>query len=486
MNQLPPLVDIFEKINARENLLNDDDVHDLMEQILPHLFEYMKQNISVYNKGNDYKDKIYEYIHDVATDMVEQAFPYDDYIESEIDMIVPIIQNAFYYIIPKRSLKSNYIIDKQTEKMKQKIKSQIDILEEINNTLPEQRTTEWYEMRYNLLSASSIWQALGTQSNQNSLIYDKCKPLNTDKYNYVNINSPFHWGQKYEPVSQMYYEYVYDAEIKEYGCIPHRNKEQCYFLGASPDGINIKYNSERYGRMLEIKNIVNREITGIPKKEYWIQTQLQMECCDLDECDFLECRFIEYGSQEEFDQDGTFQKTATGKFKGIMVQFFHNDKPHYEYAPFYSTKEDFEEWNDRILEKNREKTWVGNIYWKLEEVSCVLIQRNRVWFQEMLPKFNDIWNIIVKERVDGYEHRKPQKRGGSSNANTVNVIKSGQPDRSISLLAHIQKRNAAKKMSEQHNIDEPKENSKITQSEQQISNNKKDTDKKKIVFNFDI
>ena len=29
--------------------------------------------------------------------------------------------------------------------------------------------------------------------------------------------------------------------------------------------------------MLEIKNPVSREITGIPKEEYWIQMQLQME-----------------------------------------------------------------------------------------------------------------------------------------------------------------------------------------------------------------
>ena len=35
------------------------------------------------------------------------------------------------------------------------------------------------------------------------------------------------------------------------------------------------------------------KLDGIPKKEYWIQMQLQMEVCDLDECDFLETRFIE-------------------------------------------------------------------------------------------------------------------------------------------------------------------------------------------------
>jgi hypothetical protein len=45
--------------------------------------------------------------------------------------------------------------------------------------------------------------------------------------------------------------------------------------------------------MLEIKNIVNRDITGEPLHHYWIQMQVQMEVCDLDVCDFLETRFKE-------------------------------------------------------------------------------------------------------------------------------------------------------------------------------------------------
>ena len=33
------------------------------------------------------------------------------------------------------------------------------------------------------------------------------------------------------------------------------------------------------------------------------------------------------------------------------------------------------------------------------------MKRNREWFQSVLPKFQDFWNIIEKERVDGYDHR---------------------------------------------------------------------------------
>ena len=65
--------------------------------------------------------------------------------------------------------------------------------------------------------------------------------------------------------------------------------------------------------------------------------QLQMETCNLNECDFLETRLKEYESREEFDNDGTFQYTSDGNYKGVMV-FMKNDKPHYEYAPFNCTK----------------------------------------------------------------------------------------------------------------------------------------------------
>ena len=78
---------------------------------------------------------------------------------------------------------------------------------------------------------------------------------------------------------------MFDTKVGEFGCIPHPTYS--VHIGASPDGINIASESnKRFGRMLEIKNIVNRDITGIPKQEYWIQTQIQMETCDLDECDF--------------------------------------------------------------------------------------------------------------------------------------------------------------------------------------------------------
>ena len=50
------------------------------------------------------------------------------------------------------------------------------------------------------------------------------------------------------------------------------------------------------------------------------------------------------------------------------------------------------------------------LYWVLKEVSCVIIPRNRDWFQAALPQFVRVWETIEYERIHGYEHRMPKKR----------------------------------------------------------------------------
>jgi hypothetical protein len=223
----------------------------------------------------------------------------------------------------------------------------------------------------------------------------------------VNINTPFHWGQKYEPVSVLIYEFKYNTKIGDFGCIQHSTYS---FLGASPDGINIDPSSERYGRMLEIKNIVNREIDGIPKKEYWIQMQLQMETCDLDECDFLETMFIEYESEKDFSEDGTFFTSNSDELKGIIMYFNNSEgNPYYIYKPIDMDKEDFEEWEENNMDTIN-MTWIKNIYWKLKICSCVLVERNKRWFQDNIYQLENIWSIIENERKTGFEHRAPNKR----------------------------------------------------------------------------
>ena len=333
---------------------------------------------------------------------------YDEELEEEL---LVIIQKAcrlyFTKVLPRRSYTKTFY-KPHINKVKLG-----EIIEKLRNVPQnEQRTREWYEDRWNMISASSAWKALGSESAKNNLIYEKCTPLDTGKYASVNVDSPFHWGQKYEPLSIQIYEDKYNTHVEDFGCIPHPEYKN---IGASPDGINTDPNSLLYGRMVEVKNRFSESvpITGNPKEEYWIQMQMQMNVCDLNECDFLETRFKEYSGDEEFNEDGDFMTTKDGKMKGIYLYFQNRDNmPHYEFPPLHLTREKYEEWETQTMEKMIEKGfgWISNIYWYLDKMSCVLVFRNRQWFNKAVEQINGVWGTILRERESGYEHRAPNRR----------------------------------------------------------------------------
>ena len=326
----------------------------------------------------------------IMTDWVEQDL--DDILDDAFEMFITLFNL-------ERSANTN-IMQENTDI--DKISKQIAYLR--SKPQPAQRTAEWYAFRYNLLTASNAYKAFESQSTVNQLIYEKCQPMKQESsaQTMVNVNTPFHWGQKYEPLSVMFYEHTYKTKIADYGCIQH---DKYNFLGASPDGINDDPESDRYGRALEIKNIVNREITGIPKKEYWVQMQLQMEVCDLDECDFLETKFVEYEDYQAYLND------VTDKLKGFMMYFTTKDaKPFYVYKPLDLLESD--EWEQEMMDKHEEQglIWIKNCYWKLDIVSCVLVTRNKQWFADNIGQLEKVWRTIEQERITGYEHRAPKKR----------------------------------------------------------------------------
>jgi putative phage-type endonuclease len=295
---------------------------------------------------------------------------------------------------------------------------------------PIQRTPEWYQFRWNLITASNAWKAFESQSAVNQLIYEKCQPLksleeNGDDIKMVNTNSPMHWGQKYEPLSVMIYEHMYISKVEDFGCIKHPTYN---FLGASPDGIIIESATGRYGRMLEIKNPVSREITGVPKKEYWVQMQLQMEVCDLDECDFLETKFVEYPDYDSYCHDSTcahdlngvefksYVTTADDSYKGTII-YFHTKEgsPFYVYQPLnLYLADDISNWEEENIEKYQSEPYnyvfIKFIYWKLDKLSCILVLRNKNWFKNNIGQLEKVWKIIETERVSGFEHRAPVKK----------------------------------------------------------------------------
>ena len=300
--------------------------------------------------------------------------------------------------------------------------------------IQEQRTQAWYDIRHNALTASNIWKALGSEAQRNSLIFEKCKPYDQfvaecNKHANLSTDNSMHWGIKYEPVTVQIYEHYHQTKVNTaYGCILHPDYP---FIGASPDAIVTDPESPKYGRMVEIKNIVNREITGVPLEHYWIQMQIQMEVCDLDECDFVETQIREYESADAF-----YNHPNEHSIRGIAIRFtkrlYMDDfieqqqrgthpqmdidtecSPFYEYSPLYfpdeSTHQEAKQWIQETKQRHAKNYVAFSIsYWYLDKYSCVVVKRNRDWFDAVLPKLEDCWTTIQKEKTEGYDHRAPR------------------------------------------------------------------------------
>ena len=401
---------IDEYMNEHFNILSEPYFEDILTQDILNLFF----PIIEHEKKGKYNSKKIEYNE------------LDDQTQEELEQdIQESIQHYFSYIIPRRSFQSSFTFKNPDI---EKIEKQLEYLR--NKPQPAQRTEEWYQFRHNLITASELHKVFDSQAVKNSLIYSKCKPwVSIGKCN--NTDSPLHWGQKYEPLSVILYENIYETKIEEFGCIKH---DIIQFIGASPDGINVDKTSQRYGRLLEIKNVLSREIDGIPLKEYWIQMQAQMEVCNLDECDFLETKFVEYSCYREYMEDkfvqGSYSEYESDndsdnekeqntycpyKYKGCIMMFVlpNTNTPEYEFKPLMLNDDDEETiWEEETIKKKETDgyKWIKNIYWKLQVFSCVLVLRNKFWFNSCIPQMKDLWDTIEVERLNGYEHRAPKSR----------------------------------------------------------------------------
>jgi hypothetical protein len=213
---------------------------------------------------------------------------------------------------------------------------------------------------------------------------------------------------------------MYKTKVKEYGCIRHPSIP---FVGASPDGINIDpRNRAKYGRLLEIKNVVSREITGIPLDAYWIQMQVQMEVCNLDVCDFVETCIKEFDGEAEF-----FEKREQYDYCGAVLQLCRDaegvpssSNVEYLFSPlsksFLWTSKQFEKWSQNVWKR---KNGVGSTtyrivvmkYWYLDDFSCVVVERNKTWFETALPKIGTTWELIERETENGeWKKRAPASK----------------------------------------------------------------------------
>lgn len=283
-----------------------------------------------------------------------------------------------------------------------------------------QRSMEWYNFRWERLTASDLAKAIGEKGDKSKLdlIYQKSIPLEQ----YIKKREGFSLGGQpaiihgvcFESVATALYELYNNLTVKEYGCLPHNTIN---YLAASPDGIcdSRVDNPDYHGRMLEIKCPYSRIITGIPKLEYYMQVQLQLEVCDLEYCDFLECDIRTYPGMRSFlddspstngTEDVSYNLTKSGKKKGVLYEYIEknegNDKnTKYKYCPLTYTDEEVSQWiintKDEIM-NNSKYIPIGCKYWWIEEYNVTLIKREREYFSNMLVRLNDFWQSVLYYR----------------------------------------------------------------------------------------
>jgi len=393
--------------------LDEDDYSELKSTTIEMIDDYITEHAIKMSSPSFTEDLLLDITHIIYQDLYQS----DLCNLNDFDSIMDFAEECFDIVcmfrkIPERSeISVDEVIETVTALTLQKIGEKPQ---------PVQKSSEWYEYRKQHITASNIWKLIASETQYNSFIYDKCANSSANGSYTNNPASPLAWGNKYEAVTTMLYELIYDTKVGVYGLIEHDNYA---FLAASPDGINCGVEGgARYGRMVEIKNIVNREITGIPSEPYWAQMQIQMEVCGLDECDFVETRIKEFADEDDFyrikedENDG-----ATNRWCGVIASFVEKKSVNmWEYPTLYkymapslnaSARETVSDWVESVkCEMADTHIFYGVKYWYLDEFSCVLVRRNKLWFNAILPIISEAWNTILKERDGGYEHRAPKKR----------------------------------------------------------------------------
>jgi putative phage-type endonuclease len=365
---------------------------------------------------NKYDSQIYESVKkqisydSVKSECILSLFEFHELIDKEDSLSISKRHYLTLFV-------EDYFDDKEIE-FKKRIENRRNIIQKMEKLkqldLPDQRTEEWYKIREEVLTASSLADAIGEGHfcTKEQLLIQKCGgPRGEVPFEIVE------WGVKYEPVATKFYEKLNNLTVLEFGLVPH---PEFTIFGASPDGIcDIDSPEDYIGRMLEIKCPPKRQFTDEVPRHYWMQMQGQLECCDLEECDFLQVKFTEYLSEDEYVEDtfleGDMVKEGYSSLnlpKGLILSFIQNSESgnpviKYEYSEFYTSHADLKKWSDNILNQYKQGEFKYDMFkfhwWRIERYECTLVGRDRKWWLSVQPKIIDFWEDVLHYRQEGIQ-----------------------------------------------------------------------------------
>lgn len=373
----------------------------------------------------------------------------------------------------------NYYDEKiQDDQIDKDAQQRVLVFKKLNSRpYPLQRSIEWFALRSGMITASDGGTIVRVNPYEHDFGFIVNKVFGKP---FITEFACYH-GKKYEQVATSVYEYRMNVKVKEFGLCQHPKYK---FLGASPDGIVSEYKlktkdgrsweeleaeanlitdpkgrdefleahcikTKFVGRMLEIKCPFSRDIIlaedtievygvhgeiikdlyhdckkGICPTYYWVQIQLQLQCCELDECDFWQCKVFEYADKEDFlddtNPDYPWLSRQTGHEKGAVIQLMpcaQVDDPCmpyinriYNHATFIyqprvdMTPAEIDIWILNALQNlkttHKEMVFDSVKYWKLVATRNITIKRDDKWFKDNLDTFRNAWDCVEYLRAN--------------------------------------------------------------------------------------
>jgi len=265
------------------------------------------------------------------------------------------------------------------------------LLKIFNKNQVEQRTTQWYDDMKIMLTASEFSKLFDSERTRGNLVISKVNPEKREnqKAKFTSSLYPMDWGIRFEPVVKNYLERLWNCSIYDCGRLKHETQSH---LGASPDGIIINTDSERYGRLVEIKCPYSRKVGGTIPFDYWVQMQIQLEVTNLLECEYVEVEILS-GNPKITNPDLSGNSLEKGTIyllekEGNYIYSYSNDEKDKYILDQYSI--------------------VESIDYSIIKVHNIIVKRDTAWYASTLEHQEKFWNDVEKARKNDFVVAEPK------------------------------------------------------------------------------
>lgn len=255
----------------------------------------------------------------------------------------------------------------------------------------EQRTEAWYQHYAKVLTASEFSSLFGSPKARRALILSKAFPKKEERSNRLacltSEMNALGWGIRFEPIVKLILEKDFHCKIYEPGRITHTHNGM---LAASPDGIlEEAKDPKQIGRLLEIKCPYTRAIGGEIPYEYWVQMQIQMEVCDLDECEYVEVELV--SNRAGFEIDDLSGCRLRGNVYLIKEDVAEGERFHYKYLYGEIGSETVPSLPDGFV-------LVETIPWGLKNMHRKIVSRDKGWYNSTVIWQDAFWSDVQLAR----------------------------------------------------------------------------------------